>query len=33
MSFSRNFRQHGGRARVLGAINAVLLSAVMVPAP
>ncbi len=32
MSFSRNLGQHGGKALVLGIINAVLLSAIMVPA-
>lgn len=32
MSFADNLRQHWGRSLVLGIINAVLLSAVMVPA-
>lgn len=32
MSFTSNLRQHWGRALVLGIVNAILLSAVMVPA-
>lgn len=32
MSFASNLRQHWGRSLVLGIVNAVLLSAVMVPA-